>query len=213
METLLTKPLLRGYVHLVATFISLIGCFFLIAQSTTKTTLVASLVYSFGLLFMFGISATYHCITWQPQMRSLLKRIDHCAIFLLIAGTTTPIALLALPESAGENLLLLIWAAALVGILQSIFWVSAPKWFTALICIAAGWLSFPYFGLFNESLSLSDRQFLIAGGVFYSIGALFYAFKKPNILPGVFGYHELFHLFTVIAAALHFNVIYNLVGK
>ena len=208
-----TKPLLRGYIHQEAFFIALGASALLIARaSVDASALIASLVYSSGLLLLFGFSAIYHRIHWEPRMRSFLKRIDHSAIFLLIAGTTTPIAMLALPGSVGEKLLWTIWGAAIVGILQSIFWVKAPKWVTAVLCIGVGWLSFPYVGDLAAVLSVTDLALLIAGGVAYSVGAIFYALKKPNFFPGVFGYHELFHLCTILAAGMHFVVIYGLVN-
>lgn len=207
------KPLLRGYIHQEAFFVSLTACAFLFAHSTGRVSFIACLLYSMGLILLFGFSAVYHRVTWQPRARANLKRIDHSAIFVLIAGTTSPIALLALPEDSGNTLLRLIWFGAVVGILQSIFWVKAPKWVTALLCVIVGWLSLPYMSGLSETLAPGEVPLLVLGGIAYSIGALFYALKKPNFFPGVFGYHELFHIFTVLAAALHFLVIYSLVGR
>jgi hemolysin III len=212
MAASLTKPILRGHLHQAAFFAALGACTLLIASSPDGTTLAASSVYSFGLLFLFGFSAIYHRPHWQPKERAILKRIDHSAIFLLIAGTTTPIALLALPEQAGEKLLWVIWSAALVGVAQSVFWVSAPKWVTAVLCIGVGWLSLPFLDLIVQKLTIVEVLLLVVGGIFYSVGAVFYAVKRPNFFPGIFGYHELFHLFTIVAAIFHFIVIYNLIG-
>lgn len=207
-----SKPLLRGYLHQEAFFIALGASVLLIARAANDSALIASIVYSSGLLLLFGFSAIYHRFNWEPRRRAFLKRIDHSAIFLLIAGTTTPIAMLALPQQVGEKLLWTIWGAAAAGIIQSIFWVKAPKWVTATLCIAVGWLSFPYVGEMAENLSRADLALLVSGGVAYSIGAIFYALKKPNFFPGVFGYHELFHLCTIVAAGMHFAVIYSLVN-
>ncbi|MCC6137744.1 MAG: hemolysin III family protein [Bdellovibrionaceae bacterium] len=213
MQKLSSKPTLRGYLHQEAFFVALGACSLLIVRSSNTTAVYASIVYSLALLLLFGFSAFYHRRHWEPKMRSLLKRVDHSAIFVLIAGTTTPIALLALRGSASHDLTWIIWAAACVGIAQSVFWVSAPKWVTALLCVAAGWLSFPYMDMLKESLTPNEVILLVAGGLVYTIGAIFYAIKKPNFFPNIFGYHELFHLFTIIAAALHFVVIYNLVSR
>jgi hemolysin III len=213
MKTQTIKPRLRGYLHQEAFYISLGACALLIAQSSTLKTLVASLVYSMGLLLLFGFSAFYHRLHWEPQVRRILKRIDHSAIFILIAGTVTPIALLALSDLEGTRLLWAVWSAAAIGIILSVLWVSAPKWVTALLCVVAGWVCSPYIGSLKETLSMTDLAFLIAGGLVYSVGALFYALRKPNWFPGTFGYHELFHLFTIIAAMLHFIVVYKLVVK
>jgi hemolysin III len=211
-----TKPLLRGRLHQEAFFTALGACVLLLIQSSQKPGrifLVASLIYSAGLLMLFGFSAVYHRLNWQPRARNRLKRADHCAIFILIAATTTPLALFALPENQGKKLLWLIWLAALLGITQSIAWVSAPKWVTALLCIGVGWMSLPFLNSIRESLTVSELVLLVTGGLIYSFGAIFYAMKKPNLLPGIFGYHELFHLFTILAATVHFAVIYRLLSR
>jgi hemolysin III len=205
------KPLLRGYLHQEAFFIALGACILLIAKSTSQVSYLSSIVYSLGLLMLFGISAIYHRPQWSPKPRALLKRFDHCAIFILIAGTFTPVCLLALPEDQGDRLLLIIWGAAILGIIQSIFWVKAPKWLTAIFYIAMGWLALPYLSELKVTLGVGALGLLAAGGVVFTVGAVFYALKKPNLAPGIFGYHELFHLLTVVGAALHFAVVYQLI--
>lgn len=208
---LASKPKLRGFFHQEAFFVALGACALLIAKSTSVKTLAAALVYSFGLLLLFGLSAIYHRPTWQPKARALLKRLDHCAIFILIAGTMTPLALLAMPGLEGVRLLELTWLTAIAGILQSIFWVKAPKWVTAILYVAAGWLALPYLHSIRQTLGLEQISLLVVGGVIYTVGAVFYALKRPNFVPGVFGYHELFHVFTILGAACHFIVVYRLI--
>lgn len=207
----LKKPLLRGYLHQETFFVSLGACSLLIAKSSNSSSLISSVVYSCGLLLMLGISALYHRPHWEPVPRARMKRLDHSAIFLLIAGTFTPVCLLALPSRDGHQLLRVIWIAALTGILQSVFWVRAPKWFTALFYVGVGWLAFPYLPEMKDSLGFRNLSLIAGGGVIYTGGAIFYAMKKPKLFPAVFGYHELFHLFTVIAAGMHFIVIYQLI--
>jgi hemolysin III len=207
----LKKPLLRGYLHQEAFFASLGACALLVAKSTNPQSLLASVIYSCGLLLLFGISAIYHRPHWQPKPRAFMKRLDHSAIFILIASTFTPICLLALPAKEGHQLLLVVWAVAGAGVLQSIFWVKAPKAFTALFYVFMGWLALPYLGDLKDSLGTAKLTFIIAGGVVYTIGAIFYALKKPKLVMEVFGYHELFHLFTIIGAGLHFVAIYQLI--
>jgi hemolysin III len=207
----LKKPSLRGYLHQEAFFLALGACSLLIAKSTNQTSFAASCVYTFGVLVLFGVSAIYHRPHWDPKPRALMKRLDHSAIFIMIAGTFTPLCLLALPEGDGHHLLVVIWSTAVLGVLQSIFWVKAPKWFTALFYIAAGWLVFPYLGEIKESLGSNNLSLIIAGGLVDTVGGLFYALRRPKLNPAVFGYHELFHLFTVIGTALHFAVIYQLI--
>lgn len=207
----LKKPILRGYLHLAAFFTTLGAGSLLAAKSNSAEATIASIVYVFGLLFLFGVSSIYHIPHWEPQPRAFLKRIDHSAIFILIASTFTPLCMLALPEAPGKQLLIIIWSAAALGLVQSIFWVKAPKWVTAILYVVMGWLALPYLGELKESLGSARVLLIVAGGVVYTIGAIFYAMKKPNFKPGVFGYHELFHLFTIIGALLHFVVIYQLI--
>ena len=206
------KPLLRGYLHQEAFFTTLGAAILLIAKSSTSLSLISSIVFSIGLLLLFGISALYHRPYWKPKARVFLKRLDHSAIFILIASTFTPICLLALPPASGNMLLIIVWIAAVLGILQSIFWVKAPKIVTALLYIIMGWQALPYLKELNQSLGTSQLSLLITGGIIYTIGAIFYAAKTPKLYPTVFGYHELFHFFTIIAAACHFAVIYHLIN-
>lgn len=206
-----TKPGFRGYFHREAFFVSLGACVLLIARASDSRALAAASIYSFGLLFLFGVSGAYHRFNWTPKQRELLQRFDHSAIFVLIAGTTTPLALLALPPDEGRTLLILIWSVGLIGVIQAMVWIHAPKWLMAAECVAMGWLSFPFVITLKDSLSGWDLGLLMAGGFVYSLGAIFYAAKKPKLWPAHFGYHELFHLCTVIAAAFHFIVVYGLI--
>ncbi len=161
---------------------------------------------------MLGTSAIYHRITWSTKVRSILKRVDHSAIFILIAATATPVSMFALPLDQGKEFLILVWSAAFIGVIQSIFWVSAPKYVTAIFYIIVGCLAIPYSGAINQSIGSTKLSLIIMGGFFYIVGALFYAFKKPNFYPGVFGYHELFHLFTIFGILFHFVLIYQLIN-
>lgn len=206
------KPLLRGYLHQEAFFIALGACALLIAKSSHSVTLAAAIVYSLGLLSMLGVSSIYHRIHWEPKSRAFLKRLDHSAIFVQIAGTFTPICLLALGQKEGNFLLYLIWTVAVIGILQSIFWVKAPKLVTAIFYVTMGWLALPYVSDLSSSLGQTKVTLIVAGGIVYTVGSVFYAAKRPQIIPGVFGYHELFHFFTIIGALLHFVVIYQLIN-
>ena len=183
----------------------------LLAKSSSSAAFVASFVYSIGLLLLFGISAYYHRPHWEPKHRAILKRLDHSAIFVQIAGTFTPICLLALPTDSGHSLLIIIWSFAFAGVLQSIFWVKAPKYATAIIYVVMGWIALPYLGEMKQSLGFYQLALIIAGGIFYTIGAVFYALRRPKLVPKFFGYHELFHLFTIFGALSHFIVVYQLI--
>ena len=208
----LKKPSLRGYLHQEAFFIALGACILLIAKTTTSTSLIASLLYAFGLLSLFGISAIYHRPHWDPKPRALLKRLDHSAIFLLIAGSFTPVCLLALSPEKGQHLMIVIWSVALAGVFQSVFWVKAPKWLTAIFYVAMGWMVLPYISELRDSLGLRNLIFLGLGGVAYTVGAVFYALRWPRLVPAVFGYHELFHALTIVGAAFQFVVMYQLIN-
>jgi hemolysin III len=205
------KPLLRGYIHQEFFFVALGACALLIAKSSNERASIASLIYSLGLLLLFGISAVYHRPHWEPKPRSILKRLDHSAIFILIASTFTPVSMLSLPEKEGHFLLIVVWIAALIGIFQSVFWVKAPKFVTAILYVTLGWFALPYLNELNKSLGFNQLLLIIAGGICYTVGAVFYALKRPNLFPAIFGYHELFHLLTVIGAIFHFIAIYPLI--
>lgn len=208
----LVKPLLRGYLHQEAFFVAVGACALLIAKSSDQKKLLASIIYSLGLLFMLGVSTIYHRVHWQPKPRSLMKRLDHSAIFVQIAGTFTPVCLFALTEKDGYFLLKIIWSFAIAGILLSILWVKAPKFITALLYVSMGWLALPYVSELSISLGTQKILLLILGGIVFTIGSVFYATKRPKIIPHIFGYHELFHLFTIVGVALHFIVIYQLIS-
>lgn len=208
----LRKPILRGYFHQESFFFFLGAGSLLLAKATNSTALLAAGIYVLGLLLLFGISAIYHRPHWQLARRKLLKRFDHSAIFVVIAGTFTPICLLALAEQTGNQLLLIVWIVAFIGVMQSIFWVKAPKYITAIFYIVMGWLAVPYFAEFKVALGLPQFYLIVSGGIVYTVGAVFYALKKPKLNPVYFGYHELFHIFTIIGACLHFLVIYRLIN-
>ena len=203
-----TKPYLRGHFHQAAFFMAIGACLMLIVKADDSRAVLACLIYSLSLIALLGTSALYHRITWQPHARSLMKRLDHSAIYLLIAGTFTPICLLALSEGSGQKLLLTIWSVAILGIIQSIFFVGAPKWLSAILYLIAGYMIMPYLPELKGPVNLA---LLIGGGIIYTIGALTYALKKPDFRPEFFGYHEVFHLLVVIAAICHFAMIYQIV--
>jgi hemolysin III len=207
----ITKPMLRGHSHQAAFFFAFGACTILLLNAYGTKSIIATVIYSLSLIGLFGISALYHRPNWKPHQRMWMRRMDHAAIYILIAGTATPICLLALSPSIKGKLLQLIWGAASLGILQSLFWVNAPKWLSSLLYIFVGCLIIPYFSDFKAALPASNLWLIFSGGVIYIAGALIYALKKPNPFPKFFGYHEIFHLFVIAGAALHFVVIYQLI--
>ncbi|MCB0371041.1 MAG: hemolysin III family protein [Bdellovibrionales bacterium] len=197
--------------HQEAFFIFLGACVVLLTETANNKKLLAATIYSIGLLSMLGVSSVYHRFHWQPKLRTIFRKLDHSAIYLQIAGTFTPICLLALDKNDGVFLLKLVWAFAVFGIVKSIFWIKAPKFVSAIFYVVMGWLAVPYLSDLKTHLGHINFVLLVAGGVVYTVGALFYASKRPKIVPNVFSYHELFHFFTIIGALLHFIVIYRMV--
>jgi hemolysin III len=204
------KPLLRGHFHQAGFFFALGACVMLISESHGLRAQLAMTVYSLSLVGMFGISALYHRPNWNPRGRVWMKRLDHAAIFVLIAGTGTPLALLGMPEESGIHFLLILWTVAALGVIQSLFWVRAPKWLSAIFYVIMGWLALPYLPEFRQALQPGSVPCLLIGGLIYTLGAVVYAVRKPNPWPKVFGYHEIFHFLTIIAAAFHFVAIARL---
>lgn len=203
------KPLLRGHFHQAMFFITLGACALLIAKSNSSIEYLSTIIYSLGALLLFGISSLYHRINWDTSRRAMMKKFDHAAIYIMIAGTFTPICLLSLSSDSGTTLLISIWSVTLVGVMQSIFFVNLPKYISAIIYMIAGYMILPYVGELLPKLGLVNVSLLVAGGIVYSLGAISYGLKRPIMNPKVFGYHELFHIMVCIGAILHFMVIYS----
>jgi hemolysin III len=204
------KPILRGHFHQAAFYTFLGACAMLLAACKTKLEFISILIYSLGVVGLMGVSALYHIPQWMPKQRAWMRRLDHSFIFILIAATGTPMGALALNEQNGKNFLITIWIAASIGVLQSLFWVKAPKWLVAVLCLITGWLAAPYMSELSLVLGSTNITLLMAGGVVYTMGAAIYALKHPNPYPKIFGYHEIFHVLVIIGALLHFVVIRSL---
>ena len=207
----LKKPALRGHVHQAMFFVVLGAGVPLVYNSQGLSTRVSVSVYVVCALLTFGISALYHRITWSAEARAIWRKLDHAGIYLMIAGTFTPVAMLGLSAASARNCLMTIWVIALAGIIQSIFFVNIPKIFSALIYLVAGYLIVPYMGELQQTLGSGNVWLLVAGGVTYTLGALCYALKRPVLDPRYFGYHEVFHVLVNAGAILHFFVINDLV--
>jgi len=207
-----TKPLLRGYFHEWMFFISVGACIPLIANSTNSIELAATIVYSMGVCMMFGFSALYHRVDWRSRVLTIMRRLDHSAIFVMIAGSFTPICLLVLPGDTGIQLLFIIWIIAGIGILQIVLFTETPRLIRAGIYLIAGYIAIPYLSVMFSVMSMTNFILTTAGGTIYTVGAIGYGFQFPDISPKYFGYHEFFHILVSIAAVLHFIVIYSIVG-
>lgn len=200
------KPRLRGAFHEAAFYVAVVLGVLLIATAEPGRARLSASVFAAAVAFCFGASALYHRPTWRPGVRSWLARLDHAAIYLLIAGTYTPVCLLVLSAGWRQVVLALVWSGAAAAVLLKLFWVRSPKWLAAVIALALGWIAAVAFGELLK-IALPGLLLLLAGGVLYSIGAIVYARKRPDPVPHVFGYHELFHLLTIAAVACHYAAI------
>jgi hemolysin III len=201
------KPRLRGISHALACGVALIAGAILVTSVHGMHARLAVGIYALTLVMMYGISASYHVPDWTPRIREWWRKADHAAIFVLIAGTATPFCVLVLPAEAGHRLLLTMWIGAAVGVGQSLFWIRAPKLLTAMLCLALGWLGAPFLPVFFQSLGARGVTLIMAGGIVYTAGAIIYSLKKPNPVPGIFGYHEVFHLLVIAGSAFHFLAV------
>ena len=205
------KPLLRGVSHQIAAAFALVGGIALVNAATGQRGAVAAAVYGVALTAQFAISAAYHRPRWGTRARLFMRRLDHAAIFLLIAGTYTPFCLL-LPPETGRPLLALVWSGALGGMVLSVAWPLAPKWLMAVLTVALGWAIVPTFPAMRAAIGWSGMALLGAGGIAYTLGAVVYATRFPDPSPRVFGYHEVFHALVIAAAVCHYVAIAGTIG-
>lgn len=198
------KPSWRGWVHAGTFPVAIAAGVVLIVLSEGAPAKWAAAVFMASSLLLFGNSALYHRFNWGPRTKIVLKRIDHANILLLIAGTYTPLATLALPPEKGTLLLFLVWGGALLGILFRVFWIHAPRWLYVALYLLLGWAAVMYIvDLLNANVAM--MVLVIVGGLLYTGGAVVYALKKPNPWPGHFGFHEIFHVCTVLAFLCHWT--------
>lgn len=201
------KPRLRGWLHLAAVPMALIAGLTLIVLAPTAALRASLAVYLLTAVVLFGTSAVYHLGHWPPTIRAVLRRADHANIFGFIAGTYTPLAVALLTGTPRTVLLVVIWSIAVAGMAMRILWLHAPRWLSTVLYVATGWAALFWLPQFWTSGGPAVVILLAVGGVLYSLGALAYALKRPNPVPGWFGFHEVFHLATILAAACHFAAV------
>jgi hemolysin III len=201
-----SKPLLRGVSHQVAAFLAAPAAAALVMGAGGGSAKAAALTYGASLVTLFAVSATYHRPTWTPRARRVLWRVDHSAIFLLIAGTYTPFCLL-LGGAMGHALLAAMWIGAMLGVVISIAWPDAPKKVMAALYVGYAWMAVPSLPTLRATIGPGALALLFLGGLLYSAGAAIYALRRPDPYPTVFGFHEIFHLLVIGAAACHFAVV------
>ncbi|AXK89767.1 hemolysin III family protein [Nocardia farcinica] len=205
---------MRGWIHTWALAVAAVAVAVLVATAATVSATAgwSTLIYGVTVCGLFGISAVYHRVTWRtPRTRIRMKRADHSMIFLFIAGSYTPFALLGLPGRTGQVLLAVVWAGALAGVALKLLWPTAPRWVGVPLYLLLGWAIVPVAGQLHGAVGWVPLLLLLAGGLMYSGGAILYATKWPNPWPEVFGHHEFFHAATVLAALCHYVAIWLVV--
>ena len=198
------KPKLRGWLHAVTSPMTLAAGIVLIVLSPTAATRVGSAIFMTSALLLFTVSAVYHRGTWSPRVWSFLRRFDHANIFLLIAGSYTPFALLMLEGTDRVVLLSVAWGGALGGVLFRILWPGAPRWLYVPIYIGLGWAAVFYVEQFAAAASVAVLVLIVVGGVLYSLGGVVYGLQRPDPFPSWFGFHEVFHTLTILAFITHY---------
>ncbi|WP_312180093.1 hemolysin III family protein [Arthrobacter sp.] len=200
------KPRLRGWLHAGAAPLALAAGIVLVALAPTTGTRIASAVYALTGILLFGVSAVYHRGNWTPPVKKILKRLDHTNIMLVIAGSYTPLAVSLLPRDTAEVLLWIIWSGAVAGVAFRLLWLNAPRWLYTPVYIALGLAAVFYIPDF-WSVNPAIAVLVMAGGAAYIAGAVIYALKRPNPSVNWFGFHEIFHAFTLVGFACHYAAI------
>jgi hemolysin III len=205
------KPKLRGWIHLGTAPLALAAGIVLVALSPDAQTRLGSAVFSASALVLFTVSAIYHRGTWSPRTWAFLRRFDHANIFVLIAGTYTPYALLFLHGTARTTLLSVVWGAAIAGVVFRVFWTDAPRWLYMPMYMALGWAAvifIPQFvdgaDKFSSGIAIATLVLVAVGGILYTLGGVGYGLKRPTPSPRWFGFHEVFRSFTVLAFVAHY---------
>ena len=201
------KPHLRGWIHAgIAPFV-LVASIVLVVLSPTPEAKWSTAVFGVTAVMLFSTSAFYHRGRWSPTTAAVLRRLDHTNIFLIIAGTYTPLSVLLLPADTARTLLIVVWSGALIGMLARIFWLGAPRWVYVPVYVALGWVAVWFFPAFYRSGGLAIVLLIAGGGLAYTLGAVVYGLKRPNPSPRWFGFHEVFHVLTVVGYTCHYIAV------
>jgi hemolysin III len=204
MKRRLREPV-SGLTHLAGVLLALIALIVLLTRTGGRVDqIVAFGIFGLSLIALYSASALYHLLPVSPAATARLRRLDHMTIFILIAGTYTPVCVLALEGGWRAGLLGLIWTLALCGVALKLLWMEAPRWLSVGVYLAMGWLAVIAASAIFRAIPYGGIAWILGGGLVYSAGALIYALKRPNLVPGVFGFHELWHLFVLAGSACHF---------
>ncbi|HET6154042.1 MAG TPA: hemolysin III family protein [Marmoricola sp.] len=198
------KPRLRGWLHAATSPLAIAAGTVLICLSPTAATRVGSSLFAAAAILLFSVSAVYHRGTWSPKWWAFFRRFDHANIFFLIAGSYTPFALTLLHGSARITLLVIAWSGAILGVAFKMAWVNAPRWLSTPVYIALGWAAI-FYAHDLASGGAAVTTLIVVGGALYTLGGIVYGLKKPNPFPGWFGFHEIFHVFTIAAFICHYT--------
>jgi hemolysin III len=207
----LGKPRLRGWLHTFGFFVAAAGGVVLVAVAAGRPGLapmVTCAIYSVTVCGLFGVSALYHRRVWTPRLFQVMRRLDHSMIFLFIAGTYTPFSVLLLDRRTATVILVIVWTGALAGVALKLVWPHGPRWLSAPLYIGLGWVAVAVLPGILSGGGVVPLVLLLVGGAAYSAGAVFYALRRPNPWPAVFGHHEFFHACTLVAAAAHHVALY-----
>jgi hemolysin III len=207
----LDKPRMRGWLHAYAFFVAVACGVVLVSLAAARpglTPLLSCAVYAATTCGLFGVSALYHRRVWTPRGYAVMRRLDHAMIFIFIAGTYTPFCLLLLPAEKATTLLVVVWTGAIAGAGLKVVWTNAPRWVSAPLYLALGWVAVVVLPDIGRAGGVAALVLLMVGGVAYSVGAFFYALRRPNPWPTVFGHHEFFHACTLVAAICHHIAVY-----
>lgn len=202
-----TRPRFRGVSHRIAFFVALPLAVALSFEVKTSTGRVAAIAFGTSAAIMFGASALYHGVPWPDEKRRWLRRLDHAGIYLLIAGSYTPVGLLVLQGSWRIVVLGIVWGGASIAIALKFLWVDAPTWLSAVLGIALGWVAIVAFPQIYDRIGVAGSVLVVIGGLAYTAGAIVYALRRPDPIPAVFGYHEVFHALVIVAVACQYSAI------
>jgi hemolysin III len=212
---LIGKPRARGWIHLCCAAIATVGGLALVSVAgiaSSRKAVIATLIYTVTIVAMFSVSAIYHRKHWHsPVALKWMKRLDHSAIFIFIAGSYTPFALLAMPGRIGAEVLTIVWTGAAAGVALKMWWPSSPRWVGVPLYLVLGYVGVWFGGILLDSGGLTVVCLLVLGGVLYNVGAIFYGMRWPNPWPRTFGYHEFFHALTAAAAVSHYVAVWFVV--
>lgn len=207
------KPSWRGWQHAVMFPVAVVAGAILVATAPTMTGRISSAIFAATAALLFGVSALLHRGTWSPHVEGLLRRLDHANIYLIIAGTYTPFAVLALPEPEGKTLLAIVWTGALIGVALRVFWIGAPRWLSTSLYVVVGWIVIFFVPELVDGAGIGVVVLIALGGILYTLGAIVYATKRPNPSERTYGFHEVFHSLTVAAFTAHYIAVWIVVHQ